>query len=165
MQRQELESDNKKLKQELNELRKSLTNQNSALMPPDPGARPYEVLMEQLTSSYAELERSHIVCQEALKHKVRKYSKRECFKYYSVKVKLIRNNSFHLHSPSGLSTGWECEIGPEWNSLVSRHWQVRAVSSHSYLNSTGWQIIVIYCCKVQKILLIMLDYNPRLVMV
>ena len=81
MQRQELESDNKKLKQDLNELRKSLTNENSDLMPPEPGTRPYEVLMEQLTSSNDELEmrkeevlllRSHMVRQEALKHKVRK---------------------------------------------------------------------------------------------
>ena len=79
MQRQELESDIKKLKQYLNELRKSLTNENSDLMPP--GTRPYEVLMEQLTSSNDELEmrkeevlqlRSHVVRQEALKHKVRK---------------------------------------------------------------------------------------------
>ncbi|XP_069384282.1 unconventional myosin-Va-like isoform X1 [Paralichthys olivaceus] len=78
LKRQELESENKKLKQDLNELRKSLTSENSELMPPAPGTLPYEVLMEQLTSSNEELDmrkeevlllRSHMVRQEALKHK------------------------------------------------------------------------------------------------
>lgn len=80
MQRQELESENKKLKQDLNELRKSLTNENSDLVPPAPGSLPYKVLLEQLNSSTEELEmrkeevlllRSHLVRQEALKHKVK----------------------------------------------------------------------------------------------
>lgn len=80
MQRQELESENKKLKQDLNELRKSLTNENSDLVPPVPGSLPYKVLLEQLNSSTEELEmrkeevlllRSHLVRQEALKHKVK----------------------------------------------------------------------------------------------
>uniref|UniRef100_A0A669CRM2 Myosin VAb n=1 Tax=Oreochromis niloticus TaxID=8128 RepID=A0A669CRM2_ORENI len=70
MQRQELESENKKLKQDLNELRKSLTNENSDLVPPAPGSLPYKVLLEQLNSSTEELEmrkeevlllRSHLV--------------------------------------------------------------------------------------------------------
>uniref|UniRef100_A0A3B4VE94 Unconventional myosin-Va-like n=1 Tax=Seriola dumerili TaxID=41447 RepID=A0A3B4VE94_SERDU len=81
MQRQELESENKKLKQDLNELRKSLTNENTELMPPAPGSLPYNILLEQLSSSNEELDmrkeevlllRSHMVRQEALKHKVRK---------------------------------------------------------------------------------------------
>uniref|UniRef100_A0A8D3BNW6 Myosin VA n=1 Tax=Scophthalmus maximus TaxID=52904 RepID=A0A8D3BNW6_SCOMX len=79
LQRQEFESENRKLKQDLNELRKSLTNESSELAPPAPGTLPYDVLLEQLTSSNDELEmrkeevlllRSHMVRQEALKHKV-----------------------------------------------------------------------------------------------
>ncbi|KAM6936965.1 unconventional myosin-Va-like [Xenentodon cancila] len=78
LKRQELESENKKLKQDLNELRKSLTNENSDVAPPAPGSLPYGVLLEQLNSSNEELEmrkeevlllRSHMVRQEALKHK------------------------------------------------------------------------------------------------
>lgn len=81
MQRQELESENKKLKQDLNNLRKSLTNENAELMPPAPGSLPYNTLLDQLSSSNEELEmrkeevlllRSHMVRQEALKHKVSK---------------------------------------------------------------------------------------------
>uniref|UniRef100_A0A3B4YES3 Unconventional myosin-Va-like n=1 Tax=Seriola lalandi dorsalis TaxID=1841481 RepID=A0A3B4YES3_SERLL len=80
LKRQELESENKKLKQDLNELRKSLTNENTELMPPAPGSLPYNILLEQLSSSNEELDmrkeevlllRSHMVRQEALKHKVR----------------------------------------------------------------------------------------------
>uniref|UniRef100_A0A3Q3J0W0 Myosin VAb n=1 Tax=Monopterus albus TaxID=43700 RepID=A0A3Q3J0W0_MONAL len=83
---QELESENKKLKQDLNELRRSLTNEKSELLPPAPGSLPYKTLLEQLNSSNEELEmrkeevmllRSHMVRQEALKHKVRNYT------YYS----------------------------------------------------------------------------------
>ncbi|XP_067446055.1 unconventional myosin-Va-like isoform X1 [Thunnus thynnus] len=78
LKRQELESENKKLKQDLNELRKSLTNENSASMPPAPGSLPYNILVDQLSSSNEELDmrkeevlllRSHMVRQEALKHK------------------------------------------------------------------------------------------------
>ncbi|XP_061577625.1 unconventional myosin-Va-like isoform X2 [Cololabis saira] len=78
LKRRELESENKKLKQDLNELRTSLTNESSAAAPPAPGSLPYDVLLEQLTSSNEELEmrkeevlllRSHMVRQEALKHK------------------------------------------------------------------------------------------------
>lgn len=80
MQRQELESENKQLKQNLSELRKSLTSENSDVAPPAPGSLPYNTLLEQLGSSNEELEmrkeevlllRSHMVRQEALKHKVR----------------------------------------------------------------------------------------------
>ncbi|PWA30523.1 hypothetical protein CCH79_00015367 [Gambusia affinis] len=76
--RQELESENKKLKQNLNELRKSLTSENSDLAPPAAGSLPYNILLEQLSSSNEELElrkeevlllRSHMVRQEALKHR------------------------------------------------------------------------------------------------
>lgn len=78
LKRQELEYENKKLKQDLNELRKSLTCENQDLMPPAPGSTPYNILLDQLTSSTEELEmrkeevlllRSHMVRQEALKHK------------------------------------------------------------------------------------------------
>lgn len=81
MQRQELQSENKRLKQDLNELRKSLTSDNTDMMPPAPGTLPYDILLEQLSSSNDELEmrkeevlllRSHMVRQEALKHKVKK---------------------------------------------------------------------------------------------
>lgn len=81
MQRQELQSENKRLKQDLNELRKSLTHDNTDMMPPAPGSLPYDILLEQLSSSNDELEmrkeevlllRSHMVRQEALKHKVKK---------------------------------------------------------------------------------------------
>ena len=80
MQRQELESENKKLKQDLNELRKSLTSDSGDLAPPVPGSLPYNILLDQLNSSSDELEmrkeevlllRSHMVRQEALKHRVR----------------------------------------------------------------------------------------------
>ncbi|CAJ1056485.1 unconventional myosin-Va-like [Xyrichtys novacula] len=78
LKRQELESENKKLKQDLNELRKSLTNEDNEAAPPPPGSLPYNTLLEQLSSSNEELEmrkeevlllRSHMVRQEALKHK------------------------------------------------------------------------------------------------
>ncbi|KAK2842399.1 hypothetical protein Q5P01_012599 [Channa striata] len=78
LKRQELETENKKLKQDLNELRKSLTNEKSELLPPAPGSLPYNTLLEQLNSSNEELEmrkeevlllRTHMVRQEALKHK------------------------------------------------------------------------------------------------
>ncbi|XP_034391292.1 unconventional myosin-Va-like isoform X1 [Cyclopterus lumpus] len=78
LKRQELESDNKKLKRDLDELRNSLTNENSELAPPIPGSLPYNILLEHLGSSNDELEmrkeevlllRSHMVRQEALKHK------------------------------------------------------------------------------------------------
>ncbi|XP_056138558.1 unconventional myosin-Va-like isoform X2 [Lampris incognitus] len=78
LKRQELESDNKRLKQDLNELRKSLTNESSTIAPPRPGSLPYDVLLEQLNSSSEELDmrkeevlllRSHMVRQDALKHK------------------------------------------------------------------------------------------------
>lgn len=80
MQRQELQSENKKLKQDLSELRKSLTCESSDMLPPAPGSLPYNILLEQLSSSNDELDmrkeevlllRSHMVRQEALKHKVR----------------------------------------------------------------------------------------------
>ncbi|XP_028285776.1 unconventional myosin-Va-like isoform X2 [Parambassis ranga] len=78
LKRHELESENKKLKQDLSQLRKSLTNENSAVAPPAPGSLSYNILLEQLDSSNEELEmrkeevlllRSHMVRQEALKHR------------------------------------------------------------------------------------------------
>ncbi|XP_041651873.1 unconventional myosin-Va-like [Cheilinus undulatus] len=78
LKRQELETENKKLKQDLNQLRKSLTNEDKDSVPPAPGSLPYNILLDQLSSSTEELEmkkeevlllRSHMVRQEALKHK------------------------------------------------------------------------------------------------
>uniref|UniRef100_A0A8C5BRD4 Unconventional myosin-Va-like n=1 Tax=Gadus morhua TaxID=8049 RepID=A0A8C5BRD4_GADMO len=78
-QRQELESENKRLKQDLGSLRKSLTDDSGPLAPPKPGSMPYNVLLEQLDCSNEELEmrkeevlllRSHMVRQTAFKHKV-----------------------------------------------------------------------------------------------
>ncbi|XP_011474322.1 unconventional myosin-Va [Oryzias latipes] len=78
LKRIELESENKKLKQDLTDLRKSLSSENSDAAPPAPGSLPYKTLLEQLTSSIEELEmrkdevlllRSHMVRQEALKHR------------------------------------------------------------------------------------------------
>ncbi|XP_077568267.1 unconventional myosin-Va-like [Stigmatopora nigra] len=75
---QELESENKKLKQDLSQLRKSLTCENSELMPPAVGSTTYNVLLQQLNSSNEELEmrkeevlllQSHLVRQEAMKYK------------------------------------------------------------------------------------------------
>lgn len=74
-----MESENKQLRLDLNKLRKSLTGDSRDLLPPAPGSKPYSVLLEQLNSSNEELEmrkeevlllRSHMVRQEALKHKV-----------------------------------------------------------------------------------------------
>uniref|UniRef100_I3JNL6 Myosin VAb n=1 Tax=Oreochromis niloticus TaxID=8128 RepID=I3JNL6_ORENI len=104
--RQELESENKKLKQDLNELRKSLTNENSDLVPPAPGSLPYKVLLEQLNSSTEELEmrkeevlllRSHLVRQEALKHKL------ECLKmnFHVVMLQLLRSTDIHTLNEDG----------------------------------------------------------------
>lgn len=81
VQRHELESENRKLKRDLSELRKSLSSENSHLMPPAPGSTPYSILLEQLASSNEELEmrkeevlllHSHMVRQDALKHRVGK---------------------------------------------------------------------------------------------
>ncbi|XP_049577986.1 unconventional myosin-Va isoform X1 [Syngnathus scovelli] len=78
LKRQELESENKKLKQDLSELRKSLTSENSEMLPPAVGSTTYNVLLEQLDSSNEELKlrkeevlllQSHIVRQEAMKYK------------------------------------------------------------------------------------------------
>lgn len=55
LQRQELESENKKLKNELNELRKALI-EKSAPGVTAPGAPAYRVLLEQMTSVSEELE-------------------------------------------------------------------------------------------------------------
>lgn len=79
MQRQELESENKKLKNELNELQKALTETRSPEVTA-PGAPAYRVLLDQLTSVSEELEvrkeevlilRSQLVSQkEAIQPKV-----------------------------------------------------------------------------------------------
>uniref|UniRef100_A0A8C7GAK8 Myosin VAb n=1 Tax=Oncorhynchus kisutch TaxID=8019 RepID=A0A8C7GAK8_ONCKI len=82
LKRQELESENKRLKTNLAELRQSLatvanTNPGTSTSSPGPGSAPYNVLLEQLNSSNEELEvrkeevlllRSHMVRQEVLKH-------------------------------------------------------------------------------------------------
>lgn len=97
LKRQELESENKQLRLDLNKLRKSLTGDSRDLLPPAPGSKPYSVLLEQLNSSNEELEmrkeevlllRSHMVRQEALKHKDSQLGD-------SVKLDLIEIPSLH----------------------------------------------------------------------
>ncbi|KAM9311372.1 unconventional myosin-Va isoform 2-T2 [Gastrophryne carolinensis] len=78
LKRQELESENKKLKNELNELRRAVTEKASP-DPAGPGGSVYRVLLEQMTSVSEELEvrkeevlilRSQLVSQmEAIPHK------------------------------------------------------------------------------------------------
>ncbi|XP_056307676.1 unconventional myosin-Va [Danio aesculapii] len=77
LKRQELESDNKKLKKDLQELRQSLSKGTGSKVT-SPGGRAYNVLLEQLNSTNEELEvrkeevlilRSQLVSQEAFKHK------------------------------------------------------------------------------------------------
>ncbi|XP_072258473.1 unconventional myosin-Va isoform X7 [Pyxicephalus adspersus] len=78
LKRQELESENKKLKNELNELRRAITEKAST-DPTGPGGPVYKVLLEQMTSVSEELEvrkeevlilRSQLVSQmEAIPHK------------------------------------------------------------------------------------------------
>uniref|UniRef100_A0AAQ5Y7I0 Myosin VAb n=1 Tax=Amphiprion ocellaris TaxID=80972 RepID=A0AAQ5Y7I0_AMPOC len=116
MQRHELESENKKLKQDLNELRKSLTTESTDLMPPAPGSMPYDVLMEQLTSSNEELEmrkeevlllRSHMVRQEALKHRTYKKSEilrcepETCMYHLHFLTFLLRSTDIHTLNEDG----------------------------------------------------------------
>ncbi|XDV29444.1 hypothetical protein PO909_032573 [Leuciscus waleckii] len=78
LKRQELESENKKLKHHLNEMRQSLRG-NADAASAGPGSPPYTVLLDQLNSSNEELEvrkeevlilRSQLVSQkEAMQHK------------------------------------------------------------------------------------------------
>jgi len=77
-QRQELESDNKKLKKDLQDLRQSLSKGKGSKVA-SPGGQAYNVVLEQLNSTNEELEvrkeevlilRSQLVNQEAFKHKV-----------------------------------------------------------------------------------------------
>uniref|UniRef100_A0A672M6L6 Unconventional myosin-Va-like n=1 Tax=Sinocyclocheilus grahami TaxID=75366 RepID=A0A672M6L6_SINGR len=78
LKRQELESDNKKLKKDLQELRQSLSKGSGSKLA-SPGGQAYNVLLEQLNSTTEELEmrkeevlmlRSQLVNHEAFKHKV-----------------------------------------------------------------------------------------------
>ncbi|XP_016408908.1 unconventional myosin-Va-like isoform X2 [Sinocyclocheilus rhinocerous] len=77
LKRQELESDNKKLKKDLQELRQSLSKGSGSKLA-SPGGQAYNVLLEQLNSTTEELEmrkeevlilRSQLVNHEAFKHK------------------------------------------------------------------------------------------------
>ncbi|KAL1247231.1 hypothetical protein QQF64_022607 [Cirrhinus molitorella] len=77
LKRQELESDNKKLKKDLQELRQSLSK-GSGSKAASPGGQAYNVLLEQLNSTTEELDmrkeevlilRSQLVNHEAFKHK------------------------------------------------------------------------------------------------
>nr|XP_009296049.2 unconventional myosin-Va [Danio rerio] len=77
LKRQELESDNKKLKKDLQELRQSLSKGTGSKVT-SPGGRAYNVILEQLNSTNEELEvrkeevlilRSQLVSHEAFKHK------------------------------------------------------------------------------------------------
>uniref|UniRef100_A0A673MW94 Unconventional myosin-Va-like n=1 Tax=Sinocyclocheilus rhinocerous TaxID=307959 RepID=A0A673MW94_9TELE len=78
LKRQELESDNKKLKKDLQELCQSLSKGSGSKVA-SPGGQAYNVLLEQLDSTTEELEmrkeevlilRSQLVNHEAFKHKV-----------------------------------------------------------------------------------------------
>uniref|UniRef100_A0A672PBU2 Unconventional myosin-Va-like n=1 Tax=Sinocyclocheilus grahami TaxID=75366 RepID=A0A672PBU2_SINGR len=78
LKRQELESDNKKLKKDLQELRQSLSKGSGSKVA-SPGGQAYNVILEQLDSTTEELEmrkeevlilRSQLVNHEAFKHKV-----------------------------------------------------------------------------------------------
>uniref|UniRef100_A0A8C2I065 Myosin VAb n=1 Tax=Cyprinus carpio TaxID=7962 RepID=A0A8C2I065_CYPCA len=103
--RQELESDNKKLKKDLQELRQSLSKGSGSKVA-SPGGRAYNVLLEQLNFTTEELEmrkeevlilRSQLVNHEAFKHKVM------CKLFSSVKCILPSNgnhDSFSLRSPT-----------------------------------------------------------------
>ncbi|XP_051979039.1 unconventional myosin-Va isoform X1 [Xyrauchen texanus] len=77
LKRQELESDNKKLKKDLQELRQSLSKGAGSKLA-SPGGQAYNVLLEQLNSTNEELDvrkeevfilRSQLVSQEVFKHK------------------------------------------------------------------------------------------------
>ncbi|CAM4734080.1 unnamed protein product [Leuciscus chuanchicus] len=77
LKRQELESDNKKLKKDLQDLRQSLSKGKGSKVA-SPGGQAYNVVLEQLNSTNEELEvrkeevlilRSQLVNQEAFKHK------------------------------------------------------------------------------------------------
>uniref|UniRef100_A0A672IAL7 Myosin VAb n=1 Tax=Salarias fasciatus TaxID=181472 RepID=A0A672IAL7_SALFA len=107
LKRQELENENKKLKQDLNMLRKSLTSEHGDAAPPAPGSQPYNILLDQLSSSNEELEmrkeevlllRSHMVRQEALKHKVRSYMKFPHIKILTGKIMSIFPKFFNIHT-------------------------------------------------------------------
>uniref|UniRef100_A0A8C2ICS4 Myosin VAb n=1 Tax=Cyprinus carpio TaxID=7962 RepID=A0A8C2ICS4_CYPCA len=105
LKRQELESDNKKLKKDLQELRQSLSKGSGSKVA-SPGGRAYNVLLEQLNFTTEELEmrkeevlilRSQLVNHEAFKHKVM------CKLFSSVKCILPSNgnhDSFSLRSPT-----------------------------------------------------------------
>lgn len=78
-QRHELEWENRKLKRDLSDLRKSLSSENGHLMPPTPGSLPYNTLLDQLNSSNEELEirkeevlllHSQMIRQDAVKRRV-----------------------------------------------------------------------------------------------
>uniref|UniRef100_A0A672VBT6 Myosin VA n=1 Tax=Strigops habroptila TaxID=2489341 RepID=A0A672VBT6_STRHB len=105
LQRQELESENKKLKNELNELQKALTETRSPEVTA-PGAPAYRVLLDQLTSVSEELEvrkeevlilRSQLVSQkEAIQPKVNKLADALCGK-----VTLQSPQDYHMLNEDG----------------------------------------------------------------
>ncbi|XP_037395629.1 unconventional myosin-Va isoform X5 [Pygocentrus nattereri] len=90
LKRQELESENKKLKHNLNEMRQSLMS-NAGAVSAAPGSPAYKVLLDQLNSSNEELEvrkeevlilRSQLVSQkEAMQHKDEKETMTEPLHY------------------------------------------------------------------------------------
>uniref|UniRef100_A0A8C3GNB6 Myosin VA n=1 Tax=Cairina moschata TaxID=8855 RepID=A0A8C3GNB6_CAIMO len=87
LKRQELESENKKLKNELNELQKALTETRSPEVTA-PGAPAYRVLLDQLTSVSEELE---VRKEEVLILRSQLVSQKECN---------VLNMSFHHHHVS-----------------------------------------------------------------
>uniref|UniRef100_A0A8B9N7G3 Myosin VA n=1 Tax=Accipiter nisus TaxID=211598 RepID=A0A8B9N7G3_9AVES len=114
--RQELESENKKLKNELNELQKALTETRSPEVTA-PGAPAYRVLLDQLTSVSEELEvrkeevlilRSQLVSQkEAIQPKVNNSQQMQCV----VKLHCITD----LSTPS---ENWGCNFLSAFTQLL-----------------------------------------------
>uniref|UniRef100_A0A8C1XXX9 Myosin VAb n=1 Tax=Cyprinus carpio TaxID=7962 RepID=A0A8C1XXX9_CYPCA len=103
--RQELESDNKKLKKDLQELRQSLSKGSGSKLA-SPGGQAYNVLLEQLNSTTEELEmrkeevlilRSQLVNHEAFKHKVMCKLFLQSFDIPFVKILKIISPTLDLH--------------------------------------------------------------------
>uniref|UniRef100_A0A9J8DCQ2 Myosin VAb n=1 Tax=Cyprinus carpio carpio TaxID=630221 RepID=A0A9J8DCQ2_CYPCA len=105
LKRQELESDNKKLKKDLQELRQSLSKGSGSKLA-SPGGQAYNVLLEQLNSTTEELEmrkeevlilRSQLVNHEAFKHKVVCKLFLQSFDIPFVKILKIISPTLDLH--------------------------------------------------------------------
>uniref|UniRef100_A0A8C5RUX6 Unconventional myosin-Va n=1 Tax=Laticauda laticaudata TaxID=8630 RepID=A0A8C5RUX6_LATLA len=113
LKRQELESENKKLKNELNELRKALMEKNA----PDvtmPGAPAYRVLLDQMTSVSEELE---VRKEEVLILRSQLMSQKEAVPFkVNTETKLIVSSIFMLGSTRA---GYIASFLPKYNSESS----------------------------------------------